>query len=57
MTGRLVERFGDRLPPTGVLMTIRIVKRGASREKPFCPLLIDYPYEQPEPKQEADTRK
>lgn len=30
-------------------MTIRIVKRGATREKPpFCPLLIDYPYEVPE---------
>lgn len=38
-------------------MTIRIVKRGNTREKPFCPLLIDYPYEQPEPKQEAETRK
>lgn len=39
------------------VMTIRIVKRGAAREKPFCPLLIDYPYEQPEPKQETESRK
>lgn len=31
-------------------MTIRIVKRGAAKERPFCPLLIDYPYEQSEPK-------
>lgn len=38
-------------------MTIRIVKRGATREKPFCPLLIDYPYEQPESTQDTDTRK
>jgi len=37
-------------------MTIRIVKRGATREKPFCPLLIDYPYEQPEP-QATDSKK
>lgn len=32
-------------------MTIRIVKRGATKEPPpFCPLLIDYPYEQPQGK-------
>jgi hypothetical protein len=37
-------------------MTIRIVTRGATREKPFCPLLIDYPNEQPEP-HDTDTRK
>ena len=30
-------------------MTIRIVKRGASKDKPpFCPYLIDYPCDQPE---------
>ncbi len=29
-------------------MTIRIVKRGVAKDRPFCPLLIDYPYEQPE---------
>ncbi len=28
-------------------MTIRIINRGATKERPFCPLLIDYPYEQP----------
>jgi hypothetical protein len=32
-------------------MTIRIVKRGASKDKPvFCPMLIDYPYDVPESK-------
>ncbi|AMY12758.1 hypothetical protein LuPra_06040 [Luteitalea pratensis] len=32
-------------------MTIRIVKRGVSKDKPpFCPFLIDYPCDQPEPK-------
>ena len=32
-------------------MTIRIVNRGAARERPpFCPFLIDYPCDQPEPK-------
>ena len=32
-------------------MTIRIVKRGASKSTPpFCPFLIDYPCDQPEPK-------
>ena len=32
-------------------MTIRIVKRGASKEPPiFCPFLIDYPCDEPEPK-------
>jgi len=30
-------------------MTIRIVKRGAAKP-PFCPFLIDYPCDQPEPK-------
>lgn len=37
-------------------MTIRIVKR-AAKERPFCPLLIDYPHEQPDPKQESDTQE
>jgi hypothetical protein len=37
-------------------MTIRIVKRG-TREKPFCPMMIDYPYDQPDPKQDTDSRK
>lgn len=37
-------------------MTIRIVKRGASREKPFCPLLIDYPYETPETRPDSTER-
>jgi len=28
-------------------MTIRIVKRGQSKDRPtFCPLMIDYPYEE-----------
>jgi hypothetical protein len=31
-------------------MTIRIVKRGAAKDRPFCPFLIDYPCDQPEPK-------
>jgi hypothetical protein len=32
-------------------MTIRIVKRGASKDRPpFCPMLIDYPYDQPDTK-------
>lgn len=32
-------------------MTIRIVTRGASKDKPpFCPMLIDYPYDAPESK-------
>jgi hypothetical protein len=32
-------------------MTIRIVARGASKDRPpFCPLLIDYPYDTPDPK-------
>ena len=36
-------------------MTIRIVKRGASKDKPpFCPFLIDYPCDQPET--EVSTR-
>jgi hypothetical protein len=34
-------------------MTIRIVKRGAAKDRPFCPLLIDYPYEQPETRPES----
>ena len=37
-------------------MTIRIVKR-AAKEKPFCPLLIDYPYEVPDPKQDSGAQK
>ena len=24
-------------------MTIRIVKRGAAKDRPFCPYVIDYP--------------
>jgi hypothetical protein len=31
-------------------MTIRIVNRGAKSRPPFCPFLIDYPCDQPEPK-------
>jgi hypothetical protein len=32
-------------------MTIRIVNRGATKDRPpFCPFLIDYPCDQPEPK-------
>lgn len=28
-------------------MTIRIIKRGQTKDRPiFCPLLIDYPYEE-----------
>ncbi len=38
-------------------MTIRVIKRGVTREKPFCPLLIDYPYEQPEPKQDPEKKQ
>jgi len=26
-------------------MTIRIVKRGAAKDRPFCPYVIDYPVE------------
>jgi len=29
-------------------MTIRIVKKGAAKDRPFCPFVIDYPVDQPE---------
>ena len=31
-------------------MTIRIVKRASKDKPPFCPFLIDYPCDPPEPK-------
>ena len=35
----------DSPTPPEETMTIRIIKRGAAKDRPFCPFVIDYPEE------------